>query len=126
MADPSLRVLVVDDSPDAADALVRWARRRGHRASAAHTAPVALVAALGLRPDVVLVDIGLPGMDGCALARRLRADPALAAVALVAVTGYTCEGHRRRAEAAGFDCYLVKPVDPVHLEGLLLALARRV
>jgi CheY-like chemotaxis protein len=122
MADHGLRVLVVDDTPVAADPLLRWAFRQGHWALAAHTAPAALAAARDLEPDVVLVEVGLAGLDGYELARQLRAEPTLAGVTLVAVTGDTGLEHRRRAEGAGFDHYLVKPVGPAELGDLLRVL----
>jgi CheY-like chemotaxis protein len=76
------------------------------------------------RPDVALLDIELPGMDGCAVARRLRELPGLGAVVLVAWTGYADEVHRRQCDGAGFAFYLVKPADPGVLQALLGGLAR--
>jgi CheY-like chemotaxis protein len=86
--------------------------------------PGALAVAADFRPDVALLDIELPGLDGCEVARRLRELPGLAAVVLVAVTGYADEAHRRQCDGAGFGFYLVKPTDPGELKALLGVLAR--
>jgi PAS domain S-box-containing protein len=104
------RVLLVDDSRDAAETLARLLRRLGHEVAVAHDGPAALDAAAAFAPDLALLDIGLPGMDGYELARRLRADPARGGLQLVAVTGYGSAADRRRARDAGFDEHLVKPV----------------
>jgi CheY-like chemotaxis protein len=91
----------------------------GHDVTVAHTGPAGVAAAGRARPDVVLCDIGLPGMDGFAVASTLRQNPSTAAVRLIAVTGYGRDEDRRRALAAGFDEHLVKPVDPEDLLGRL-------
>jgi CheY-like chemotaxis protein len=83
----------------------------GYEVRTAHDGPAALDTARAFRPHVVLLDVGLPGMDGYELARRLRAE-GLAGDLLVSVTGYGQEEDRRRAEEAGFDHHLTKPVDP--------------
>ena len=85
----------------------------------AYDGPGALVAAQEHRPEVVLLDIGLPGMDGYEVAQHLRQDAAMAGIQLVAVSGYGQESDRRRSQEAGFDQHLVKPVDPGVLLGLL-------
>jgi two-component system CheB/CheR fusion protein len=121
---PSLRVLVVDDNPAVAGLLALLARRGGHQPRVAHTGPEALAAAAAFSPDLVLLAIGLPGMSGYEVARWLRGDPETAGATLVAVTGYTDDGHRQRLEAAGFDHYVARPVDAAELEELLRALAR--
>ncbi len=95
----------------------------GHDARTAHDGPAALAAAAAFRPDVVLLDIGLPGLNGYEVADRLRAVPGLAGVKLVAVTGYGQEEDRRRSEAAGFAGHLVKPVEPAALEAVVTRLA---
>jgi PAS domain S-box-containing protein len=105
------RVLVVDDSRDTANTLARLLRRLGHKVDVAYEGPSAYEAGVALTPDIVLLDIGLPGMDGYEVARRLRAEPSLDGVCLVAVTGYGSEADRRRSTAAGFDAHLVKPVE---------------
>jgi signal transduction histidine kinase/CheY-like chemotaxis protein len=111
-AGPSRRVLVVDDNADAALMLTLLLRARGHEVRAAHSGPAALEAAVAFRPEAVVLDIGLPGMDGYEVARRLRTLPELAGALLVALTGYAQEEDRRRARAAGFNQYLIKPVEP--------------
>jgi CheY-like chemotaxis protein len=105
-------VLVVDDNADAALMLTLLLRARGHDVRAAHTGPAALEEAVAFCPEAVVLDIGLPGMDGYEVARRLRTLPELAGALLVALTGYAQEEDRQRARAAGFNQYLIKPVDP--------------
>ena len=106
-----LRVLVVEDNRDAADTLKSLLEALGHRVAVAYTGPAGVAAAVREPPDVVVCDIGLPGMDGYAVARRLREVPETAGVRLIAVTGYGQNGDRDRALAAGFDGHLVKPAD---------------
>jgi PAS domain S-box-containing protein len=102
------RVLVVDDNVDAAEMLAELLRARGYATSTAHDGPVALELARTFHPDIALIDIGLPVMDGYELARRLRG--MLGGVRLIAVTGYGQQGDRDRSHDAGFDAHLVKPV----------------
>jgi CheY-like chemotaxis protein len=120
-----LRVLVVDDCPDNRESTRLLLDLWGHEVRAAHDGPAALEVAQAFRPDVVLLDLGLPKVDGYEVARRLRALPGLSAVNLIAVTGLTGERDRRRADEAGFACFLVKPVDPPTLGSLLQDLAER-
>jgi PAS domain S-box-containing protein len=120
----SLRILVVDDNRDAADGLVLLLERAGHRVSTAHDGEEALRAAPELRPDAVVLDIGLPKLDGYEVARRIRAEAWGATVVLVALTGFGQEADRRMARAAGFDSHLVKPVDPRELLRTLATLCR--
>jgi len=105
------RILIVDDNEDATNSMAMLQRHRGHETRTAFTGPEAVAAAAEFLPNVVLLDIGLPGMDGFEVARRLRAMPALADTFLVALTGYSSDEDRSRAREAGFDEYLVKPVD---------------
>ncbi len=107
----SRRILVVDDNADAAEMLAMTLEAEGHEVVAAHSGPAALEMAAGYRPNVVLLDIGMPGMDGYEVARRLRQEPGMTDASLVAVTGYGQEEDRERTCAAGFDEHLVKPVD---------------
>jgi two-component system CheB/CheR fusion protein len=116
---PPVRVLVVEDSRDAAATLGLLLRGLGHDVQTAHDGPSALEAAQQHRPDVVLLDIGLPHMDGYEVARRLRQQPDMQAATLVAMTGFGQDEDRRRSFAAGFDHHLVKPVDPYELQKLL-------
>ena len=107
----ALRVLVVDDNLDAANALKMLVEEAGHLVRMAHTGPTALAAALDYRPDVMLLDIGLPELDGFEVAKRIRQEPLLRDIVLVAVTGYRQAADRQRVLEAGFDHYLVKPAD---------------
>jgi CheY-like chemotaxis protein len=91
----------------------------GHQTQTVNNAHDALIAATEFRPDVVLLDIGLPEMDGYEVARRLRAENAIENLRLVAVTGYGQPADRARAQAAGFDKHLVKPVEPAALNEFL-------
>lgn len=114
-----LRVLVVDDNRDAADALGELLERMGHETVAAHGGAEALEAARSLRPDLVLLDLGMPPPDGYETARRLRREPWGGAVVLAALTGWGQTEDRRRTREAGFDHHLVKPVTRERLERLL-------
>ena len=114
-----LRVLVVDDDRDTAHSTCSLLRLWGHEARAAYDGPAALNAATRGRPNVVLLDIGLPGIDGYEVARRLRQGPGGRPGLLVAVTGYGKPEDQDRARRAGFDVHLLKPVDPEHLQALL-------
>ncbi|HTN83934.1 MAG TPA: GAF domain-containing protein [Sorangium sp.] len=123
-ATAALRVLVVDDNVDGAESLALLLRMSGHRTRAVHTGPEALTAARELGADVVFLDIGLPGMDGYEVARRLRADPGFAGLVLVALTGWGTEDDRRRAREAGFDHHLTKPVDAADVRRLVARVAQ--
>lgn len=103
------RVLVVDDNADAAESLADVLQLDGHRVEVARDGRAAIARARELRPDVVLCDIGLPDLDGYAVARAIRADPALRATRLVALSGYAQPEDRARAREAGFDAHLAKP-----------------
>ena len=107
----SRRILIVDDNEDSTRSMAILQRRRGNETHTAFTGPDAVAAAAEFLPEVVLLDIGLPGMDGYEVARRLRAMPALAGAFLVAMSGYGSDEDRARAREAGFDEYLVKPVN---------------
>ena len=106
-----LRILVVDDNHDAAETLGLLLSSQGHEVTVEHGSMAALERARSMRPDVCLLDIGLPDMDGRELARRLKADPATSGATLVAVTGYGQQQDRDAALAAGFQHHLVKPVN---------------
>ena len=105
------RILVVDDNQDAADTLAMLLDADGAQARAVYDGPSALAALPVLRPHTVLLDLGMPDMDGLEVARRIRADPALAGVRIVALTGWGQESDRERTRGAGFDFHLTKPVD---------------
>jgi signal transduction histidine kinase/ActR/RegA family two-component response regulator len=106
-----LRVLVVEDSADAAETLKDLLELSGHEAVVALTGRAGVEAARAWKPDVVLCDLGLPEMDGFQVAAALRKDPALAALRLIAISGYGQEEDQRHCREAGFDLHLVKPVD---------------
>lgn len=119
----SLRVLLVEDNVDAADSLSLLLRLYGHDVQLARTGPTAVEMALISRPDVVLLDIGLPGMDGYQVAQRLRERPEFKNVVICALTGYTpSEADRQRQQETGFNHYYVKPVNLA----TLLELFRRI
>ncbi len=106
------RVLVVEDNQDNAESLRLLLEFFGYEVAVAATGPDGVRLARAGRPDVVLCDIGLPGLDGFGVAAALRQDPATAGAYLVAVTGYGSEPVRRRCREVGFDRYFTKPVDP--------------
>jgi PAS domain S-box-containing protein len=114
-----LRILVVDDNRDAAESFAMLLRLDGHDVRVVHDGPAALQLAADYRPDIAFLDIGMPGMDGYELCRRLRALPAFARVVLVALTGWGQEEDRQRSSEAGFDRHLVKPVELQSLRRLL-------
>ena len=115
---------MVEDNIDAGDSLSMLLRLYGHEVRVARTGPTALEVAATFHPALVLLDIGLPGMDGYEVARRMRADPELKGVTLCALTGYTpSEADRFRPQQAGFDHHFVKPVSLDTLLGLLKTLA---
>jgi CheY-like chemotaxis protein len=114
-------VLIVEDNFDQAQTLCAFLGMKGHRLQVAPSGPLALEMARRLRPDVVLLDLGLPGIDGFEVARRVRAQGGRHPV-LIALTGYGQPEDRQRASEAGFDHLLVKPVDPTVLAALLATL----
>jgi len=114
------RVLVVDDNVDAAASLAMLLQFSGHTTATAHTGAEALAVIPGFQPDIIFLDIGLPaGLDGYEVARRLRADPAMASTLLVALTGWGSEDDRRKSHDAGFDGHLTKPVAPDAVQALI-------
>lgn len=114
-----LRVLVVDDNKDAADSLALLLRLRGHDIRVAHDGTSALVVAQSHRPAVVFLDIGMPGMDGYEVVRRMRSMPEIQGTVIAALTGWGQQEDRARTAAAGFDHHLVKPVASDVLETLI-------
>jgi CheY-like chemotaxis protein len=111
-ATPALRVLVVDDNTDAAQTLATLLRLRGHEVLVAHDGASAIATLASYLPNLVFLDIGMPGMDGYEVARRIRREPRLDATVLAALTGWGQQEDRRRTAEAGFDHHLVKPPDP--------------
>jgi signal transduction histidine kinase len=118
-AGEAVRVLVVDDNRDAADSLAMLLSLEGHTVDVAYDGVTALSEAARFHPDIVLLDIGMPGMDGYQVARELRAGEAARPMRLIAVTGYGQPDDRARARATGFDDHLTKPVDPELLRQVL-------
>jgi PAS domain S-box-containing protein len=122
LANEARRILVVDDNVDAAETMTMLLGMSGHDARSAFSGQEALDVAISFRPDVVFLDIGLPGMNGYEVARRLLAEPSLAATRLIALTGWGTENDIQKSKAAGFHAHLTKPVDPDAVEGILMAL----
>lgn len=120
---PHFRVLVVDDNVDAADTLAAVLDMMGHAAQVAHDGAQALALVPQFLPDVIFLDIGLPGMSGYEVARALRRIPAGANVVLVALTGWGAENDRSQSSAAGFDHHLTKPANLLAIGELLAALS---
>jgi CheY-like chemotaxis protein len=115
----ALRVLVVDDHRDTADSWSALVQIWGYDARVAYDGAAAFELAAAYQPDVLLVDIAMPQMNGCQLVRQLRRQLSLTGKLLVAVTGYADETHRLLCAEAGFDLFLVKPVEPSAMENLL-------
>lgn len=113
------RILVVDDSKDGADSLSVVLQMMGAESRAVYDGPSALATIRTFAPTTVLLDIGMPDMDGYEVARQIRADPGLATVRLIALTGWGAEGDRRRTRESGFDEHWVKPVEPEKLMALV-------
>jgi CheY-like chemotaxis protein len=119
-------ILVVDDNRDAADSLAMLIELRGREVRTAYDGPTGLAAIRAQHPALVFLDLGMPDMDGYAVASAVRRDPALRDVRLVALTGWGAEEDRRRSQEAGFDYHLVKPVDASTLENVLSTLGHEV
>jgi DNA-binding response OmpR family regulator len=113
------RVLVVDDDPDTAESLAMVLEASGHDVRTACDGPQALEASREFRPEVVILDIGLPDMDGYEIARRLRQQHPTNRIRILALSGYGRDEDRRLSVEAGFDDYLLKPVNIDHLEALI-------
>jgi CheY-like chemotaxis protein len=118
------RILLVDDNEDAAELLSMLLADAGHTVQIAHDAATALSLAPAMAPDVALLDIGLPVMDGYQLGTELRRRLGARTPALVALTGYGQEKDRQRTADAGFAAHLVKPIDPQHLLNVIETLVR--
>ena len=116
------KILVVDDNVDAAEIMTILLGMSGHNARSAFSGQEALDVASLFRPDVVFLDIGLPGIDGYEVARRLLADPSTAATKLIALTGWGTQNDIQKSKVAGFHAHLTKPVDPDAIETLLMTL----
>ena len=116
---PGQRILVIEDNRDSADSLRLLLEFSGYEVAVAYSGHDGVQAAEQYQPDVVLCDIGLPGLDGYGVARKLRDNPTTAKARLIAVTAYGQDEDRRRSHEAGFEQHLVKPVDPDALQRLL-------
>jgi CheY-like chemotaxis protein len=113
------RILVVDDNADGADMLAMLLKLEGHEVETALSGLEALERAPSFRPDVAILDIGLPGLDGYEVARRIRASESGVAIRLIAITGYGRQSDRERAREAGFAAHLVKPAEFSELQRVL-------
>ena len=116
------RIVIIDDNEDAAQMLAMLVEQRGGEARVAHDGAAGLRAIAEFRPDVVLLDIGLPGMDGYETCRRIRMEPFGADLLIVALTGWGQEQDKQRSTESGFDAHLTKPADPLVLERILIGL----
>jgi CheY-like chemotaxis protein len=116
---PSRKVLVVDDNVDAAESAAMLLRLWGHEVRIVHDGLSVFQAVRDFRPEVILLDIGLPGMTGYEVAKQLRARPEFESLVLAAITGYGQAEDRRRSSEAGFDMHLTKPLDPLKLEAVV-------
>jgi two-component system, sensor histidine kinase len=123
--DGGYKVLVIEDNADAAASLQMLLELVGHEVRTAASGPAGVAAATAFVPDVVLCDIGLPGMSGYDVARALRQEPGLAGTTIVALTGYGRDEDQAKARAAGFDVHLTKPVEYEALRRVFAGLARR-
>ena len=119
MAGTPRKVLLVDDNADAIAVIAAWLKRAGHEVHEARDGFAAGEIARRIRPDFLFLDLGLPGLDGLAVARQLRADPQLSRMRIIAMTGSGREDDREAAREAGFDQYLLKPVDLDFIRSLL-------
>ena len=108
----TLRVLVVEDDPDSLELMTYLFRSFGHEALGAASGDTALDVASATSPDLILCDLRLPGMDGFELLSKIKADPGLKSIPVVAVTAYAMPGDKERVMSAGFDGYVSKPIDP--------------
>jgi CheY-like chemotaxis protein len=113
-------ILIADDNQDALESLALMLRMEGHEVHCASDGEEALMLAGQRRPEILVLDVGMPKLDGCEVARRIRAESWGRHAVLVALTGWGQEVDRRRSREAGFDMHLVKPVDPATLCGMLV------
>jgi len=119
---PRFRILVVDDNPDSAMSLAMILSMMGHETRTAHDGEAAVSTAEAFRPRVVLLDIGLPKLNGYEVAQRIRQEKWGESMFLVAVTGWGQDEDRQRSEDVGMDLHMVKPVEPAALDRVLAGL----
>jgi len=105
------RILIVDDNPTNLKLVAYLMQQHGYEVATAQDAAAAIASIQANRPTLILMDLQLPGVDGLALTRQLKADPATAAITIIAVTAYAMKGDHERATAAGCDDYVTKPID---------------
>ena len=117
------RILIVDDNQDSAESLAILLTLKGSETHTASNGQEAVEAAARLRPDVILLDIGMPDMDGYEACRRIREQPGGDEVVIIALTGWGQDEGRRRSSEAGFNEHLIKPLNPAVLMRLLAAMA---
>ena len=117
-------MLVVDDNVDSADSIAMLLQVSGHEVRVVYSGQDALETAAEYQPDIILLDIGMPGMDGYEVARRLRAHTQLEKVKVIALTGYGQDADRLQSQEAGFDYHLVKPVEGQKLQEVLVDLMK--
>ncbi len=120
------RILIVDDNIDAAEMLAEWLAGKGHDVRVAHDGPSGIAKGLEFEPAIGLIDIGLPAMDGYEVARRIRSEPTIQGMQLIAVTGYGQAKDRQEALDSGFDSHMVKPIDLKALDAILDRASKRV
>jgi DNA-binding response OmpR family regulator len=120
-----LRILIVDDNQDSAESLASLLSIHGNDVCTAYEGLQALEVAEDYRPEVILLDLGLPGINGFEIAKQMRLSPVLAGTTIVAITGFGTENDRRLSRDAGFDYHLVKPVDFTMLQRLLAQRSKR-
>jgi CheY-like chemotaxis protein len=116
--------LIIEDNTDVRESLRALLELSGHEVYEAPDGPSGVEKAVAVRPDVALIDIGLPGLDGYDVARRIRSMPDSRGIVLVALTGYAQPEYRERADQVGFDGYLAKPIDVSQLSELIETLLR--
>jgi CheY-like chemotaxis protein len=121
---PGRKILVADDDQDSAESLALLFQLMGHEVRAAQSGVAAIDMAAQFRPDLIVLDIGMPGLDGYEVCRRIRQQDWGQSIVIAALTGWTRDEDRDRSEQAGFDHYLVKPVDPKLLEDLVAGMHR--
>jgi len=114
-----LRILLVDDNVDGVEMLAELLRMTGHDVAVAHDGGTGLLRFRTFTPDVAILDLGLPVVDGFSLAEQIRADSRLSTIPLIALSAYDADHHRARSRAVGFDHHLSKPVDLERLQHLL-------
>ncbi len=119
-----MRILIVDDNADAADMMADILRSMGHETAVAHDGATGLAQCIAFGPDLAILDLGLPEIDGYALARQIRAEPRFAAMPLIALSGYAQREDIERSKAAGFTHHLAKPADWKRLEAILASYAQ--